>query len=404
MYDAPAPIFIMQVSTSISKPSLRILHVVDSLERGGLERVVTDLAVMQHRQGCEVGVFSIKSPGALASELERAGVPVLLGNKRRSADLGTLRALRRALRERQVDVVHAHNFMPTYYVAAACLGLRGRVAAVATCHDMGARLAQRKLRWIMRWALGRMARVAMVGAQVHARYLDARLVDPARVVRILNGVALERFDGGARARTAARERLGLQPGDQVVGCVGRLVELKNHRGLIDVMPELVASFPRLRLVIVGDGVLRQQLRQHARQLGVEEQVLFAGEQPDVAALLPAFDVFALPSTTEGLSIALLEAAASGLAIVATAVGGNTEIIEHGRTGVLVPVGDSAALAAALRSLLSDPAQGEGLGRAARAWVAGNASLASMFASHDRMYREACAGSVVRGGRPTIRHS
>ena len=398
------PDFVLYMPAPNSKPNLRILHVVDSLERGGLERVVTDLAVMQHRQGSEVAVFSIKSPGALAAELEQAGVPVLLGNKRRSADLHTLRSLRHALRERQIDVVHAHNFMPTYYVAAACLGLRKRVACVATCHDMGARLAQPRLRWIVRWALRRMARVAMVGAQVHARYLDAGLVEPAKVVRLLNGVALERFEHDTSARARARERLGLQPQDLVIGCVGRLVELKNHRGLIDVLPELVAGFPRLRLVIVGGGALREQLVQHARQLGVDERVVFAGEQPEVAGLLPAFDVFALPSTTEGLSVALLEAAASGLAIVATAVGGNTEIIEHGRTGLLVPVGDAAALAGALRSLLSEPALGASLGRAARAWVTGNASLASMFSSHDRMYRDARGDSAVLRDGPTVRHS
>ena len=387
-----------------SEPGLRILHVVDSLERGGLERVVTDLAVMQRRQGCEVAVFSIKEPGALAPELERAGVPVLRGDKRRSADLRTLRALRQAILLRRVDVVHAHNFMPTYYVAAACLGPGSRVACVATCHDMGTRLAQRKLRWIMRWALGRMDRVAMVGAQVHARYLEAQLVSPAKTECILNGVALDRFDHDATARASARERLGLKAKDLVIGSVGRLVELKNHRALIDVLAELAAEHAQLRLVLVGDGVLRQQLEQHARQRGVQSRVVFAGEQADVASLLAAFDVFALPSTTEGLSVALLEAAASGLPIVATSVGGNPEIIEHGRTGLLVTARDDAALAGALRTVLGDPSLGAALGVAARAWVAEHASLASMFRSHDRLYRVARSQASEGGGYCSVRPS
>ena len=374
----------------------RVLHVVDSLERGGLERVVTDLAVMQRQQGYDVAVFSIKAPGALAQELERAGVPVLLGDKRSSADLRTLRALRRAVRDRQVDVVHAHNFMPTYYVAAATLGWGSRPAGVATCHDMGTRLAQRKLRWIMRWALARMTRVVMVGAQVHARYLEAGVVDTAKTLRILNGVALERFSQDAGARAQARRRLGLASHERVIGCVGRLVELKNHRVLIELLPQLLREFPDLRLVLVGDGPLRQLLEQQARESGVARQVVFAGEQSDVARLLPAFDVFALPSTTEGLSLALLEAAASGLAIVATAVGGNPEIIEHGRSGLLVASGDPEALAGALRSLLVQPALGEELGRAARAWVADHASLEAMFRSHDRLYRAAREQREVRG--------
>ncbi|MDE2119326.1 MAG: glycosyltransferase [Betaproteobacteria bacterium] len=378
----------MPTSAPTAESSLRILHVVDSLERGGLERVVTDLAILQHQQGHDVAVFSIQHPGALAPELERAGVPVLLGDKQRSADLNTLRLLRRAIRERRVDVVHAHNFMPTYYLAAAGLGWGGRAASVATCHDMGSRLAQRKLRWIMRWALARMSRVVMVGAQVQARYLEARLVSPAKVECIRNGVTLDRFDHGAHARAEARKRLGLQVEDLVIGSVGRLVELKNHRALIDVLAQLRAEHSQLRLVLVGGGALRQQLEHHARQCGVEAQVTFAGEQPDVAALLPAFDLFALPSTTEGLSVALLEAAASALPIVATAVGGNPEIVEQGRTGLLVPASDDAALAGALRALLADPARRAELGHAARAWVADNASLGSMFASHDRLYRAA----------------
>jgi glycosyltransferase involved in cell wall biosynthesis len=375
-------------SAPAAEPHPRVLHVVDSLERGGLERVVTDLAVMQRQQGYDVAVFSIKAPGALAAELERAGVPVLLGDKRRSADLRTLRALRRALRERRIDVAHAHNFMPAYYLAAAGIGWGAGVASVATCHDMGARLARRKLRWIMRWALARMNRVIMVGAQVHARYLDAGVVDARKTLRILNGVALERFSYGADARARARHLLGLGEDDRVIGCVGRLVELKNHRALVDLMPELAREFPNLRLVLVGDGPMRQHLEQRALELGVTQRVILAGEQPDVARLLPAFDVFALPSTTEGLSLALLEAAASGLPIVATAVGGNPEIVEQGRTGLLVPSGDAGALADALRGLLAQPARASELGRAARTWVADNASLAAMFRSHDQLYRQA----------------
>jgi glycosyltransferase involved in cell wall biosynthesis len=116
--------------------------------------------------------------------------------------------------------------------------------------------------------------------------------------------------------------------------------------------------------------------------------VFAGERKEVANLLPAFDIFVLPSLTEGLSIALLEAAATGLAIVASSVGGNPEIIRDGETGLLVPPADARALEAALLRLLGDAPLRAGLGQAARNWVAENASLTAMRGAYEGFYRDA----------------
>jgi glycosyltransferase involved in cell wall biosynthesis len=370
---------------------LRILHVVDSLERGGLERVVTDLALVQRRSDCEVEVFSIKEPGGFATELEAAGIRVLRGDKRRGADFATLRRLRRALVGR--DIVHGHNFMPAYYAAAASLGLFRGPCLVGTCHDMGTRLENPKLRWIVGWALRRTRRVAMVGAQVFARYVDSGLVASTRAESILNGVPLASFRQGEAARHEARALLGLPADALVIGCVGRLVALKNHRLLIDLLPRLCERFPGLRLVIVGGGPLHEELSAQARALGVADRLTLAGERAGVSELLPAFDVFALPSQTEGLSIALLEAAASGLAIVATAVGGNPEIIHEGATGMLVPLGDADAMATALEALLRDPGRRASLGDAARAWVRQNASIEAMHVAYIHFYRRAMGGAT-----------
>ena len=369
---------------------LRILHVVDSLEFGGLERVVTDLAIGQKAEGLGVSVFSIKNAGELGAELEAAGVPVIWGGKQRGADWNTLKKLRAAALGAGVDVVHAHKFMPSYYSAAALFASFRAPALVATCHDMGTRLANRKLRWMFRWSLSRCARVAMVGAQVYDRYLQLNMIQPERSVTVLNGIPVERFGITAQRRRTARAGLGLPEDALVLGTVGRLVALKNQGLILELLPELVSRHPNLYFALVGHGVLAETLKSQAAALGIAERVVFAGERKDVSDLLPAFDVFVLPSLTEGLSIALLEAAATGLAIVASRVGGNPEIVHDRETGLLVAPANGAELAGALSGLIGDPGLRERLGAAAREWVKAHASLAAMRETYDDFYRTALA--------------
>lgn len=368
------------------------MHVVDSLEFGGLERVVADLAIAQAAAGRRACVFSLSDATAgFGAALERAGVPVLRGGKRGGFDLGVLRRLRAATRELRPVVVHTHNFVPSYYAALAVAGLRG-ATLVNTCHNMGARLAAPRLRTLYRWSLRRTAGVAMVGAQVHERLLALGVAPPARTQVVRNGIPLSRHGAVPAARARARQLLGIPEQALVIGCVGRLVELKNHRLLLEQLPALCADFPALRLVLLGEGPLASALRERAQALGVGDRVLLPGARDDVDALLPGFDVFALPSLTEGLSIALLEACAAGLAIVASNVGGNPEVVAEGRTGLLVPPTDGAALQAALHALLGDAALRARLGAAARGWVEANGSVEVMRDSYDAFYARAMTGA------------
>jgi glycosyltransferase involved in cell wall biosynthesis len=159
------------------------------------------------------------------------------------------------------------------------------------------------------------------------------------------------------------------------------------------LPALAADFPQLRLVLLGDGPLAPALRAQAAALGVADHVVMPGARDDVHALLPGFDVFALPSHTEGLSIALLEACAAGLPIVASRVGGNPEIVVEDVTGRLFDPDDGLALQSILRTLLADPALRTRLGRAARAWVEENGSVEVMCDRYDGVYARACGESM-----------
>lgn len=374
-------------------PRFRLMHVVDSLEFGGLERVVTDLAIAQRQRGHEVAVFSINDTTGFAAELEDNGVPVFMGHKQGTLDLAVLRRMRQQVRERSLQFMHAHNFVPNYYAATALLGLAGHCALVGTAHDMGMRLGQRKLRWMYKASLMRTARVAMVGRQVHDRFVGDGILDARRAVTVLNGIPVMRFRNSPERRAAARDALGLPPDALVIGAVGRLVALKNHRQLLDSMAELAPRFPQAHLVIIGAGPLEADLREAAGRSPAATRIHLLGQRSDVARLTAGFDIYAQPSLTEGLSIALLEAGATALPVVASAVGGNVEIIQDGTTGLLVPVQDQPALTAALARLLADAPLRHRLGASAAAWVAAHASVESMCDAYDRFYAESLPGKV-----------
>lgn len=365
---------------------MRLLHIVDSLEFGGLERVVTDLAIEQKRNHHEVAVFSLQDTTGFAPELERAGVDVVIGRKRGTADLRMLRALRRQVRERRIELIHAHNFVPNYHAAAATWAMWRKPVIVGTCHDMGTRLANARLLKLYRWSLRHTAGLAMVGGQVHDRFVGAGFVSAEKAVTVLNGIPHERFRWSDERRTRARSALGVSADTLLIGAVGRLVGLKNHRLLIEQMPSLLAVHPKAQLVLIGGGPLEAELSALIGSLGLIDSVRLLGQRTDVADLTVGFDVFAMPSLTEGLSIALLEACATRLAIVATRVGGNPEIIRDGQTGLLVPPADGPALLEALLRLLSDARLRQQLGEAASVWVGEHASVQILARSYEAFYR------------------
>jgi len=183
-----------------------------------------------------------------------------------------------------------------------------------------------------------------------------------RLSTVPNGIGAR----GARSdRRAARTALGLDPHQPVVMTVGRLAPMKGHHHLLESVPDLLARFPGLTVLVVGEGHLHRQLAEQADALGIGGCVRLLGHRPDARVLLDAADVFVLPSLHEGMPLAALEAMEAGLPVVATRVIGSSEVVVDGVTGLLVPAGDAPALGAALAQLLADPALRTRLGRAGR---------------------------------------
>lgn len=367
---------------------MNITHVVENLNRGGLERMVLDLVALQQAGGHRVQVVCVFQAGALAGELEAIGVPLVVCGKRRGIDLRALSRLRRAVRSHATEVLHTHNAVAHYQAVLGTLGQRvPRV--LNTRHGMGAGKRSLRRDGLYRAALAGTDVVVTVCEAARRDALRRGLVPAARSTVVPNGIRVEAFEQGSDAmRDRLRCELGLSSQVRIIGTVGRLNWAKDQRGLISAFARVHAADPATALVLVGKGELLASLQGRARDEGVTDAVHFLGDRNDVRELLQGMDLFVLSSISEGYSMALLEAAASGLPIVATDVGGNGEIVRDGETGRLVPACDPEALSSAIGELLSDPASARELALGALAWVRVNGSLQTMAARYASLYATA----------------
>jgi glycosyltransferase involved in cell wall biosynthesis len=365
---------------------VNITHFVENLNRGGLERMVLELVKIQHRQGHRCQVVCLYEEGTLAHELAALGIPVHACGKRQGLDLRALVRARRRISAHATDVLHTHNAVAHYQAVLATCGL-GLRRIVNTRHGMGSNRRAARREWFYRRALARTDAVVTVCEAARRDAIQRGIVPPEKARVVPNGIPLASFQPASEAmRQSLRQQLGVAATTRVIGTVGRLNWAKDQAGLIRAFRLLRERQPDAVLVLIGDGELRGALQQTAHDEGVADSVHFLGDRNDVRELLQGLDLFVLSSVSEGYSMALLEACAVALPIVATDVGGNGEIVRDGETGRLVPASDAAALAAGMLALLERPAQAAAMAQAARAWVETHGSLETMAARYADLYR------------------
>ena len=337
-----------------STPPLRLLWLTKGLGRGGAERLIVDAATLVDRDRfCVEVAYLLPWKNALVGELEAAGVPVRCLGQESSYDMSWVPRLHRLVRSQRYDLVHTHAPVPA--VAARLFLGRSGPRLVHTEHNVWQRY-----RWPTYWAnaltYGRNDRVVAVSqavaASVHSRRAPRH--DPESLEVVLHGLHPTRATPADEGRRqVARDKLELPADVPVVGTVGNLTAKNDHSTLLRAFRRVLTEQPDARLVVIGTGVLEDQLHQEAVELGLADRTVFTGSRPDVDSLLPALDVFVMTSRFEGLPIALLEALAASLPAVATPVGGITEVLTDGQEGFLVPVGDAAAVAGRVLALLQD---------------------------------------------------
>lgn len=364
---------------------MNIVHLVESLDTGGLERVVVSLASFQHRQGHVITVVCLFHGGALAAELHAQGIGVVLCRKRKGFDWQAVRAIRATLRSSAADVLHTHNPIPHYYGVLAALGM-GVGCVLNTRHGMGM--------FPFSWKRELLYRLAMFGSDygvavcraAQINFQNKGIIPASKGRSIPNGIELDLFTSRTPvAKGQLLADLGRAGEPLVFGIVGRLNGAKDHANLLQAMALLVKQRRDVHLAIVGDGECRDELDDLATDLGLRQFVSFLGRRGDVSHLLTAFDVFVLSSRTEGYSLALVEAAATALPIIATDVGGNGEIVSDGVTGRLVPKEDPHALCDAMLQLADARERREAMGLAGQAWARSEGSLAAMANAYQTLY-------------------
>ena len=297
----------------------------------------------------------------------------------------------RELRMHKTQVLHSYNFYANVFSIPAAR-MAGVPCIIASIRDMGVYLTPRQ-RQVQRWVC-RLADRVVVNADAIRNWLISDGYPAAKIHVIRNGARIPVFDKKA-IRMRVRSELGIPDAGKVVMMVARLNPKKGVEDLIEAAALVLKDFPDTWFVIVGEVVLEStgqekayanRLVARARELGLGEHIVFTGLRRDIPRLLPAADLSVLPSFSEGLPNAVIEAMASGLPVVATNVGGIPEIIRQGRTGLLVTPGDIRALAESINTVLQNPFLARRLGEAARARIQDGFSFEKMFRETTKLYQ------------------
>ena len=368
------------------------MHVIDSLEGGGTERTLVALLRAFDPSVCRHAVVTMRGAGALAARLPDhvSCRPISATGRSRWAGVRVARAARLV----GACVIHARNTGCWFDATIAAL-LTPRVRLVLGFHGLerGGGLTRRQRR-ITRGGLRAGARFTSV-SQAGRRQLHEDAGVPLDHIEVLpNGIDLPRFSSApADSRQRSRSEFHFSEGDFVVGIVGSLTPVKRHDALIRAVARAGRSLPHLRLLVVGDGPLRTVLHAQAQKQEVEDRIRFAGRREDVPALLAAMDAYVCSSESEGMSNALLEAMATGLAVIATDVGDHSVIIRHKVDGLIVKSGSSVELADALMTLACTRHLRARLAAASRV-RARDFDFASSVRAYEKYYKSLLPASVV----------
>lgn len=372
-----------------SRVRRRVFYLLDSLNVGGTETQAVELARRLDPAHYDVTLGCLLAQGPLLEKLKGTAVHVEEFHPKGGIDSagGVYQLLRLTafLRRGRFDVVHTHDLWSNLMGVPAAR-MAGIPAIISSRRDLGHLDWYESGRRVWLRRIQNLSNVVLANANPIRNSLIADDGFAPEKVRVIhNGVDVERFT------SVLENRAQMFPGaaeQKLIVLVGNMhTDIKGHPWLIAAAPQVVSEFPSARFVFAGDGAQRAEFERQVAELGLKQNFLFMGRRGDVAQILRNCDIAVLPSKAEGLPNAVLEYMCAGLPTVATAVGGNAEIVRDGITGLLVPAQDSRALAEALLRLLKDTELAKRLAKNGRQYVIDNFSFERLVREVDDMYTE-----------------
>ena len=368
----------------------RIAHLIESDGPGGAERILASLATQLQGAGAQsLVILPGDGEGWLTRELAGTGVAIEYFRLDRPVSWTFARWLESTLRRHQITIAHSHEFTMAVYGSWAARG--AGIAHLITMHGSRYYAHRLRRRLALRLAVGCSDHLIAVSRQLAGHLSRDLWIRPSRVRTIPNAVHL-----AAIQRSSVRAELGLGCADRLVLAIGNLYPVKGHHHLLEAFALLADQFPELHVAIAGRGDLEGALLARAAELRLRNRFHLLGLRSDVANLLVGADVFVLPSLSEGLPLALLEAMTAGRPIVATDVGEVSAALADGAAGVLVKPADVPALAAAIARLLTNPSEARRVAEAAGRRAAAEYALSTMVQRYVSLYSK--LATVARAHR------
>ena len=359
-----------------------LAHVVLGLPFGGTE-ILVERMLRNPPKGFQVSCLCLDRIGEVGERVQADGIRVALLGRKPGFDFGLPRRIAARAARDGIDVLHCHQYTPFFYGALARL-FRPRLKVIFTEHGrFHPDLPSPKRKLFNAFMQGRARFVTAVSPAVKQALIDVEGFTPDRIEVVYNGIA---FPPATEDKAALRARLGLEPGCFHFILCCRFDTIKWIPGLLEALRIVTDSHPNVRLILVGDGPEKENILSKRMQLRLENAVIMAGFQKNVAEWLRASDAFVLCSLNEGTSVSLIESMAAGLPSVVTRVGGNPYVVQDGATGILVDPQDSAALARGLIALATSPDRVREMGAKARRSYEERFLPAGMDKTYDGMYR------------------
>lgn len=341
---------------------INILHVISKLPIGGVETLLLMILRNMDKQKLFPIVCSLTNKGEIGKEIEDLGIEVVCLNKlKHRFDWTIVRDIFQLIKQKNIKIVFSYQYHANLYgrLGATIAQVPCTVASVHNVYTIDKKIHRRVInKYLAKFT----DKIVAVSKAVKEDILRYDSISDNKVEIIYNGVEMNKFlDMNGNS---IRSEFGISLDTRVIGTVGRLTPQKGQRHLLEAMSKIKEKFPRIVLLMVGDGPMKDELKNYARILGLNDTVIFTGPRRDIPSLLAAMDIFVLPSLWEGLSISLIEAMAAGKPVITTDIPPIREVINSEKAGILVPPHKSKAIADAIELLLRNKNLAESLGIAA----------------------------------------